>query len=131
MGTYLDIHRDVHSSALLVFDLDNFKQVNDRRGHLAGDAVLMAFANLLRSCSRARDFAARVGGDEFLLFMQDVPSHEDAAGMAERVRAAMREGLGAEYADCGLSVSIGVAFSQEKGLAYDAFFRLPMTTCTV
>ncbi len=123
IGTYLDIHRDVHSSALLVFDLDNFKQVNDRRGHLVGDAVLMAFADLLRSCSRARDFAARVGGDEFLLFMQDVPSHEDAAGMAERVRAAMREGLGAEYADCGLSVSIGVAFSQEKGLAYDAFFQ--------
>lgn len=123
IGTYLDIHRDVHSSALLVFDLDNFKQVNDRRGHLTGDAVLTAFADLLRACSRTRDFAARVGGDEFLLFMQDVPSREDAAGMAERVRAAMRDGLGVEYADCGLSVSIGVAFSQEKGLAYDAFFQ--------
>ena len=50
--TYLDIHRGGHSSALLVFDLDHFKRVNDRSGHLRGDAVLIAFAKLLQASFR-------------------------------------------------------------------------------
>lgn len=108
--TYLDIHRGGHSSALLVFDLDHFKRVNDRYGHLRGDAVLIAFAKLLQESFRTRDFVARTGGDEFIAFMQDVPSRTEALDVSRRIREAMSATLGNEYADCKLSVSIGVAY---------------------
>ena len=121
--TYLDIHRGGHSSALLVFDLDHFKRVNDRYGHLRGDAVLIAFAKLLQESFRTRDFVARTGGDEFIAFMQDVPSRTEALDVSRRIREAMSATLGNEYADCKLSVSIGVAYSHEQ-ISYDALFQL-------
>lgn len=120
--TYLDIHRGGHASALLVFDLDHFKRVNDRYGHLRGDAVLIAFAKLLQESFRTRDFVARTGGDEFTAFMQDVPSRAEALDVARRIREAMSLSLGKEYADCGLSVSVGVAHSSER-VSYDALFQ--------
>lgn len=123
VNTYLDIHRDAHSSAMLVFDLDHFKRINDRYGHLKGDAVLTGFAQLLSGCFRSRDFVARIGGDEFLAFMQDVPDRAGAVEMADRVCAAMKKGMGARYADCDLAVSVGIAYSREKGLDYDALFQ--------
>lgn len=92
--TYLDIHRGGHSSALLVFDLDHFKRVNDRYGHLRGDAVLIAFAKLLQESFRTRDFVARTGGDEFIAFMQDVPSRTEALDVSRRIREAMSATLG-------------------------------------
>lgn len=121
--TYLDIHRDGHASALLVFDLDHFKRVNDRYGHLRGDTVLKAFAQLLQESFRTRDFVARTGGDEFTAFMQDVPSRAEALDVARRIREAMSLSLGKEYADCELSVSIGVAHTTE-GISYDALFQI-------
>ncbi len=120
--TYLDIHRSGHASALLIFDLDNFKQVNDRHGHLVGDTVLTKFGAILRGLFGNRAMLARIGGDEFMAFIQDVPSERDALRMAERVDAQVRASLGADYADCRLSVSIGVAYSQEPGLDYETFF---------
>ncbi len=121
--SYLDIHRAGHASALLIFDLDNFKQVNDRHGHLVGDAVLTEFGTILRRLFGNRAMLARIGGDEFMAFMQDVPSERDALRMAERVDAEVRASLGAEYADCRLSVSIGAACSREPGLSYETLFQ--------
>ena len=121
--TYLDIHRDGHSSALLVFDLDNFKQVNDRRGHLEGDDVLIEFARMLRKALRSRDFVARTGGDEFTAFMQDIPSRSEALDMARRIRKQVADTLGKRYAACKLGVSIGVAYSTERGISYGTLFQ--------
>jgi diguanylate cyclase (GGDEF)-like protein len=96
--------------ALVVADLDDFKQVNDRLGHLAGDDVLRAFADVLRQEVREIDTAARHGGEEFALLLPG--SHLDGAEhVAERIRAAMD---GRQIATFGgglasVTVSLGVA----------------------
>lgn len=69
---------------LLVVDIDNFKSINDRLGHLAGDAVLKHVAQLLRQNLRTTDMVARIGGDEFCIIMNEIKATENApmkAGM--------------------------------------------------
>src|SRR3979409_303561 len=73
-------------SKLTVFclDLDGFKGVNDRSGHAAGDAVLVAVADRLRACVRDADFVCRVGGDEFVILLPNITDGE-AAAVARRL----------------------------------------------
>jgi len=96
--------------ALLYIDLDNFKRVNDVRGHIAGDDVLTAVARLLRAHTRENDVAARLGGDEFALFMADITT-ETAMRRAATLAQTARDALTDESGDPGhpLGVSIGVA----------------------
>ena len=74
--------------ALVIADLDDFKQVNDRYGHLAGDDVLRAFADVLRETVRGMDTAARYGGEEFAVLLRETDVG-GGARVAERIRAAM------------------------------------------
>ena len=74
----------------MLADLDDFKGVNDRHGHLAGDDVLRAFADVLRDTVRDIDTAARYGGEEFALLLPGA-DEEGAARLAERVRATMAD----------------------------------------
>lgn len=98
-----------HDLALSVImaDLDHFKQINDEHGHPAGDAVLRAFADILRTGCRRGDTPARIGGEEFaVLLLTDLPG---ALRAAERIRAAMA-GRGDIAPGIGhVTVSIGVA----------------------
>jgi diguanylate cyclase (GGDEF)-like protein len=94
------------SLAVVFVDLDNFKQINDRRGHATGDAVLQAVAQALRSSSRASDQIARLGGDEFALLLPEV-GQAAAADIGNKMATAMRSAL-ADYAPA--SASIGVAW---------------------
>jgi diguanylate cyclase (GGDEF)-like protein len=75
--------------ALLLLDLDELKAINDRHGHLAGDAALCAVARAVRCCCRAQDLAVRFGGDEFVVLMADTTAHQ-ARALAERIRAELR-----------------------------------------
>jgi diguanylate cyclase (GGDEF)-like protein len=65
--------RHGHALIVLAFDLDNFKQINDRFGHVIGDSALMEFARRLTKATRGSDFAARTGGDEFLVVLPECP----------------------------------------------------------
>jgi len=71
--------------AVVVFDIDHFKQVNDRHGHQVGDTVLQTFASLLAANVRDGDLAARLGGEEFVIILPDT-TPDDAAQIAERIR---------------------------------------------
>ena len=98
-------------SALVFIDLDGFKAVNDRHGHLAGDRVLQAVADRLRAVSRVGDTVVRWGGDEFLVLLEDV-SEEDAVAVAQRVCAAASEPVFHRGLELCVSASVGVAYRQ-------------------
>ena len=97
--------------AAMTLDLDRFKAINDAHGHLAGDAVLREFARRLRESVRGIDLVSRLGGEEFLVVMPDIPPGH-AENVAERVRIAV-ESAGFRVDDAApvrVTVSIGLAF---------------------
>lgn len=103
--------QDSKNFALLMMDLDHFKEVNDSHGHQAGDRVLQIVADLLRKVSRKTDYAARLGGDEFILLLPD--ADRDAIGRVagELVLAVAQPMVLEEGLAIQVSASIGVAFS--------------------
>ena len=74
--------RNGNSFAVMMIDLDRFKEINDSFGHAAGDVVLTTIARRLRGHLREVDTVARLGGDEFALLLQEVPDYETATGLA-------------------------------------------------
>jgi diguanylate cyclase (GGDEF)-like protein len=96
------------SHALLLCDVDHFKRVNDRLGHAAGDAVLQDIANTMRAVLRAGDSIYRIGGEEILVVLPGA-SKEDAVGVGERLRQAVRvrRPVGVE-----VTISIGAAVTK-------------------
>jgi len=93
-------------AALMICDLDHFKSVNDTYGHEVGDAVISGFADLLRSLSREQDFAVRLGGDEFMMFLPGT-SLPQARSVAERLRVAISP-LMSTLVSSEVTVSIGL-----------------------
>src|SRR5208282_3460134 len=77
--------RQKHPMALVVFDIDHFKQFNDKHGHQSGDAVLKHVAQLLNDAKRGEDVLGRIGGEEFV-FLCSTQSKTDAMETAERMR---------------------------------------------
>jgi diguanylate cyclase (GGDEF)-like protein/PAS domain S-box-containing protein len=77
--------------AVLFLDLDRFKVVNDGVGHVVGDQLLCEFARRLRSCVRPADTVARLGGDEFVILLEDVSEPADAARVAQRIHALLKQ----------------------------------------
>jgi diguanylate cyclase (GGDEF)-like protein len=101
--------------AVMFVDLDGFKPVNDCFGHGIGDVVLKEAARRLRSSARANDTVARVGGDEFLLLMEDAVSAADCATLAMRLTEALRQPFEVSGQRIEISASIGVAVYPEHG----------------
>jgi diguanylate cyclase (GGDEF)-like protein len=108
--------------ALLMLDLDHFKQVNDQRGHAVGDQVLANVGAVMRNAMRSRDFAGRNGGEEFAILLPDTEV-ESALRMAERVRAAIAE-MSLPGTDVTVTVSVGVAGYPEHASTPDRLARL-------
>ncbi|KAF5884493.1 MULTISPECIES: GGDEF domain-containing protein [Rhizobium] len=108
------------TTAVIVFDIDHFKSVNDRFGHAAGDRVINVFAGELSAHCRTGDTAARLGGEEFVLVLKEImPGRAELT--AERIRRAfeMREiHIDDEVLTC--TVSVGVAPGRSKSLDFDA-----------
>ncbi len=103
--------RHKRTFAVLMLDVDRFKQFNDTHGHPAGDAVLKALAAILGECAREVDTVARYGGEEFLIILPETKA-TGAAQLAERVRSVTEQhrfAIGAEAEGVQVTVSIGYA----------------------
>jgi diguanylate cyclase (GGDEF)-like protein len=101
-------------SALLFIDLDQFKQVNDTLGHPSGDQLLCAVAARLREMLRPEDFVARFGGDEFVVFQQNIRSSDDAAVLARRIVDHLSERYKIDNHLVEIGASVGIALTSQS-----------------
>ena len=114
--------RENAQTSVLVFDIDNFKRLNDKMGHHAGDAALVEIARLCRQHLRQSDVVARVGGDEFVVVMPGT-HHGDALEIAERLRKHVRVTL-KETLRYESTISVGVSeFAPPDRFASDVLER--------
>lgn len=97
--------------ATLFMDLDNFKVVNDTLGHDLGDKLLADLARRLDGCLRLEDTAARFGGDEFTILLEDISGEEEAVRVAERIGAALEEPFKLGGREVFVTTSIGVSLN--------------------
>ena len=101
--------RDAGGLAVLFLDLDDFKTINDSLGHAAGDSVLLEVAQRLAAGIRASDTAARFGGDEFAILLEEVADAQEAADTAERILEALEDTLRIEGKELLVRCSLGIA----------------------
>jgi diguanylate cyclase (GGDEF)-like protein len=113
--------RTVSPLSAVLFDLDRFKQVNDRFGHGAGDDVLAAVGEVLRANFRVSDFGGRYGGEEFLMLLPDT-DHEGALEVAEKLREGI-EALEFQPIDLKVTASFGIATYPLDALDADSLLR--------
>ncbi|MFC5998521.1 putative bifunctional diguanylate cyclase/phosphodiesterase [Quadrisphaera sp. GCM10027208] len=114
--------RSDQSLALLVVDLDRFKEVNDVLGHQAGDRTIVEVGRRLRHAVRDGDVVARLGGDEFAVLVPAITSVDDALGVAERVVAELERPFEVEGRLVDLGGSVGVALLPQHAGDFEALF---------
>ena len=100
---------------MLYIDLDDFKPINDRLGHSAGDRALVAVAERLRAMLRASDTVARVGGDEFVAVLTTVKDGRDIALAAKKIIEECGRPLKIEGSRCRVGFSMGIALFPDDG----------------
>ena len=105
--------------AVLFIDLDHFKLINDSVGHQVGDQVLCSVANELQSMLRTHDLLARVGGDEFLLLLNELADGRQAMQIADRIVERLKQPIIINGRKLWIHASIGVALYPRDGLAPD------------
>jgi len=101
--------------ALLLFDIDNFKRINDSLGHKAGDVVLVRTAELIGEVLRESDSFFRIGGDEFTIIVENFSSVNEVKILTKRIQQALRTSIEVDNLSFHISLSIGVALYPEHG----------------
>lgn len=111
-------------AAMLVLDVDNFKYVNDTFGHMLGDALLVDIADMIRTLFPDDFFCGRIGGDEYQIFALNI-SKDIICAKAETLCKKIKEKYEKEHQDYNISISIGIAFSEEnKGQDYAELYKM-------
>ncbi|MAV31326.1 MAG: diguanylate cyclase [Cycloclasticus sp.] len=111
------------SLAILFIDLDGFKSVNDNFGHDIGDEVLITTATKLKACLRESDNVSRVGGDEFLVLLEDVKKSDDVIHVAKEIIRSVSEIIEINNYSCQVGVSIGVALYPTHALNVEGLVK--------
>ncbi|MEW5772817.1 MAG: diguanylate cyclase [Thermodesulfobacteriota bacterium] len=119
--SFAERHQTV--AVVMYVDLDDFKLVNDQHGHEAGDEVLKEAARRLTRCIRTADSVARVGGDEFVIILQDIREEREIELVAKRVLERFREPFQVDGATCRVGASVGIALCPEDGRDVDTLLR--------
>jgi diguanylate cyclase (GGDEF)-like protein len=121
--TVARVRRASREAAILFLDLDRFKVVNDSLGHAKGDELLMEVAARIQSCLRPGDTAARFGGDEFTVLLEDIGSTHDAVMVAERVANAIGAPFKLGTQEVHVSTSIGIVTAGRDAESADELLR--------
>ena len=111
-------------AALLLLDLDRFKVINDTRGHQAGDMLLRQVAERLSNALDSNGFAARIGGDEFAIVLQNLDSQEEVVASCSKLLAQIGEPYSVGGVEQLIGASIGIALIPEDGSSSDELLRL-------
>lgn len=117
---YIDKSSKDAKHAFLMIDIDGFKLVNDAFGHAIGDKTLIETANSLRKAMRNTDLICRLGGDEFMIFIENVPSTEAIVSKAQHLCSLVRKSLSLEV---HVSGSVGIAVWPDDGMDFDTLYE--------
>lgn len=109
--------------SIFFLDFDKFKQINDSLGHAAGDQLLKTVAERLLHNTRKEDIIARIGGDEFVLVLLDLPDYEAAAVFAERIMLILQAPIRLQGHELFVTTSIGISFYPMDGIDYGALIK--------
>ncbi len=110
-------------SMMFLFDIDNFKKINDTMGHAFGDEVLRSLGSQIGSIFRASDIVGRIGGDEFMVFLKDISNERDILKGAEKVETFFKSFQAGEYVKYKATASIGVAIFPQEGGDFESLYK--------
>ncbi len=106
-----------------IVDIDNFKAINDNLGHFFGDEVLRDISAGLKAAFRDVDIVARIGGDEFIIFVENLSDPDIIEKKAEKILEVYRKTYSGEYKDYSISGSVGIALYPIDGTSYDELYQ--------
>ncbi|WP_250656257.1 putative bifunctional diguanylate cyclase/phosphodiesterase [Alkalimarinus coralli] len=115
--------RNKHKLALLLFDLDNFKLVNDTFGHDTGDVLLKKVVSRAKSCLRGNEIFARLGGDEFAILLSDLDTEEQAGQVARRIVSVLHKPFEIAATAIQTTLSVGIALNPENGCSSEELVK--------
>lgn len=110
-------------AAMFIIDVDDFKLINDSYGHQFGDVVLQEVAGVLKRMFRSNDVISRIGGDEFMIFMQEVRNEKIVLDRAKLINTALHKAVSNLASDCIPTASIGVVFYPDGGTTPEELFK--------
>jgi diguanylate cyclase (GGDEF)-like protein len=120
-------NRERTSVAVMLVDLDNFKQINDSFGHSAGDKLLVECARRLQAATRQSDTTARLGGDEFVVVLPDLPRGDESTfldALARKLNHALSEPMAITERRVALLASIGIALFPENASSFEDLLKM-------
>lgn len=109
--------------ALIMLDIDYFKSINDKYGHITGDTIIQEFAARLKEYFRSTDICGRIGGDEFAAFVRNIPDEEWLRKQLKQLNECLNKEIALEEGSCQVSASIGVAVYPRSGKDFDELYR--------
>lgn len=115
--------RDDKIHYMIMFDVDNFKSINDTYGHLFGDEVLSKIAGIINANLNGRGIAGRFGGDEFYIFTNNIKDEEDLRILLTTMRKELQYAFDSRIEDFGVTLSVGVSLFPKDGTDYEELFR--------
>ncbi len=123
IGKIVSSYDDDKVGALLILDTDNFKGVNDNFGHQTGDMVLATIGEIIRNNFKGMDVTGRIGGDEFMVFANNIVKTENAERLAEKVEAQVIHAFDGSELEGKVSMSIGIAACPQQGKDFDTLYK--------
>lgn len=109
--------------ALIILDTDDFKGVNDTYGHSMGDHVLATIGEIIRNNFKGMDVTGRIGGDEFMVFVNNIGNSNNASILAERVETQIQHAFDGEEVEGKVSMSIGIAMYPSAGRDFETLYK--------